>query len=380
VDKKYLGQFFTNEKLVDLLLSFKKNNGKTLEPSCGDCAILERIPNCIGIEIDNKLDKKGLVLNVDFFSHRLDNKYDTIIGNPPYVRYQDIIDTTKSKLDLTLFDKRSNLYLFFIEKCIKHLKPNGELIFVVPREFFRSTSAKKLNKWLYTQGTITDAVDLGDGVYFDTATPNCVVFRFELGNFDRNSTYNGNKCVFKELGGQLLFLKQDYSIKFSDLFIVRVGGTSAAQPIFTSENGNIEVVNSETQATGKLRRMFYNCYSEELLPYKQELMDRKIRDFDESNWYMWGRNCYEGEEIRVYVNYRTRRKNPFFYNDCKYYDGSIFGIFPKFEINKERIPELLEDLNNVDWDEQGFMCGNRYLFSHTSLSNCYLPNTFKKYL
>lgn len=380
MNKENLGQVFSNGSLVNLLLNLRKNKGNVLEPSCGEGNILDRIPNCVGIEIDDSLVHKENVEYMDFFDYSIDNKFDSIIGNPPYVRYQDIIDTTKSKLNLDLFNKRSNLYLFFIEKCIKHLKDNGELIFVVPREFFRSASAKKLNKWLYQIGTITDAIDLGDDIFFDTATPNCVVFRYELGNLNRESAYNGNKCIFKELGGQLLFLKQDYKIKFSDLFIVRVGGSSGAKHIFENKNGNIDIVYSGTHINGDLKRVFYNCKSDYLLPYKDELMSRKMRNFDETNWYKWGRNFYEGDEFRVYVNYRTRHSNPFFYNSCKYYDGAIFGIFPKFKVDESDIEVLLKDLNSVDWAEQGFMCGSRYLFSHTSLSNCYLPDTFKKWL
>lgn len=48
---------------------------------------------------------------MDYFDY--EEKADTIIGNPPYVRYQDILTTTRSKLPKG-FDNRSNLYLFFI--------------------------------------------------------------------------------------------------------------------------------------------------------------------------------------------------------------------------------------------------------------------------
>jgi adenine-specific DNA methylase len=90
-----------------------------------------------------------------FFAYPTTEQFDTIIGNPPYVRFQDVAVDTKKKLKSQLFDSRSNLFLFFIEKCVRHLKPGGELIFIVPREFIKLTAAKKLNAWLYAQGSIT---------------------------------------------------------------------------------------------------------------------------------------------------------------------------------------------------------------------------------
>jgi adenine-specific DNA-methyltransferase len=83
---------------------------------------------------------------MDFFDFPISNKYSTIIGNPPYVKYQDIIPETLRKISSNIFDERTNLNLFFIEKCIKHLKKHGELIFIVPRDFMKSTSAIKLNE------------------------------------------------------------------------------------------------------------------------------------------------------------------------------------------------------------------------------------------
>ena len=54
------------------------------------------------------------------------------------------------------------------------MKDNGELIFIVPRDFIKATSAIKLNKFIYSQGTITD---LGDEIYFSGFSPNCAIFQ-----------------------------------------------------------------------------------------------------------------------------------------------------------------------------------------------------------
>lgn len=93
-DVEKLGQVFTPQSIVAEMLQMRKNFGRIMEPSCGNGAFFSNIPDCVGIEIDSQHCPKG-ALNMDFFDYPLSEKFDTISGNPPYVRYQDIYDTTK---------------------------------------------------------------------------------------------------------------------------------------------------------------------------------------------------------------------------------------------------------------------------------------------
>lgn len=141
-----LGQVFTPPNVVAFMLDLCQNRGRILEPSSGDGAffttLTEQGRDCVGIELDPRVAPPGARV-MDFFDYPETERFDSIIGNPPYVRYQDIAASTKTKLKSPLFDKRSNLFLFFIEKCVRHLNPGGELVFIVPREFIKLTAAKK---------------------------------------------------------------------------------------------------------------------------------------------------------------------------------------------------------------------------------------------
>lgn len=381
MDKDYklnvetLGQVFTPKTIVDYMISLIRNNGNVLEPSCGDGAFSNSLENCTSIEFDEHVCPP-YALNMDFFDYDESNKFDTIIGNPPYVRYQDICLETKMKLDKTYFDERTNLYLFFIYKCILHLKNHGELIFIVPRDFLKNTSAIKLNEFIYENGTITDFLELGDKRIFDGAYPNTVIFRFEKNNFSRKC----NDKTFLCKNGQLLFLKNQYSIPFNDLFFVKVGAVSGDDKIFINEKGNLDFVCSYTRKNGKTKKMFYNIEHSYLLQFKERLINRKIKKFDENSWYMWGRNYFVSDLPRIYVNGKTRTENPFFYHSCKAYDGSVLAIFPKFHVTEDVISEVVNDLNNVSWDDLGFVCDGRYIFSQRSLEQTLLPDIFKKYI
>ena len=377
-----LGQVFTPPKVVAFMLDLCRNIGRALEPSAGDGAFFaelkKRRTECVGIEIDSRVAPEGVDVR-DFFDYPLEEQFDTIIGNPPYVRFQDVAVDTQKRLKSRLFDKRSNLFLFFIEKCVRHLKPGGELVFIVPREFIKLTAAKKLNAWLYEQGSITHFYETGDTRVFDEHTPNCAIFRFEKGRMDRHMA-DGRRFV--EVDGQLMFLRDDYSVRLADVFSVKVGAVSGADHIFTHPKGNMEFVCSKTVETGETRRMLYGIKHPHLEKHKEELLARRVKTFDESNWWQWGRHFPINLHPRIYVNGRTRKPEPFFLHDCNSFDGSVLALFTK----NQRMPrrELIECtlmLNKeVDWQELGFVCDGRFLFTQRSLQTCVLPEKFSRFL
>ena len=369
-----LGQVFTPTGVVSDMLSLRKNLGRVMEPSCGAGAFSDHIPDCVAIEYDKGVCPR-YALNMDFFDYPVSEQFETIIGNPPYVRYQSIAEATKAKLDKTLFDERANLYLFFIEKCIRHLTDGGELIFITPRDFMKATSAVKLNEYLYANGTITDLVDLGDTQIFPGFSPNCVIFRYEKGNYSRRTNVSKK---FATVNGQLLFTSAEYTVPFSSLFFVKVGAVSGADAVFASPNGNMDFVCSTTVDSGLTKRMFYDTPAAELEPHIDILLSRRIKTFNKSNWWAWGRGYYESDKPRIYVNAKTRRTQPFFTHDCKAYDGSMLAIFPKMP--RPPIKRLVSALNTVDWGELGFICDGRHLFSQRALEGCLLPESFKKFL
>ena len=102
---EFLGQVFTPRFVVDKILSLRKNKGNCMEPSCGDGAISSMIEDVVAIEYDIDVCP-SYALNIDFFDYDISNKFDSIIGNPPFVRFKDIYKSTKDKLDMKLFDKR----------------------------------------------------------------------------------------------------------------------------------------------------------------------------------------------------------------------------------------------------------------------------------
>jgi adenine-specific DNA-methyltransferase len=376
----HLGQVFTPEPIVRRMLALMKNRGRVLEPSCGDGAFFRHLPGCTAIEIDPRHCPHG-ALNQDFFAYPVSERFATIIGNPPYVRYQDIPTATRERLSSEHFDGRSNLYLFFIEKCLRHLEPGGEMVFITPRDFLKATSAVRLNRLLHAEGTITDFIELGDARIFVGATPNCAIWRFERGNFSRCTRYeaDGRSAVeerhFLLAGGHLAFTRADYTVPLASLFSVKVGAVSGADAVFASDrHGTMDFVCSHTARDGQTRRMIFQTPHPALKRHKRRLLARRIRRFDEATWWQWGRLHPITDRPRIYVNSKTRSAEPFFLHPCNNYDGAVLALFPHDPAAD--LVALCAQLNAVDWGELGFVCDGRYLFAQRSLQEVLLPEGF----
>lgn len=226
------GQVFTPTDIVAEMLSLCQNYGSILEPSAGDGAFISRLePEAVGIELDDKVITDPRVQPGDFFSYPTSHKFATIIGNPPYVRFQDIEESTKKLLNVDQYDLRTNLYIFFIDKCLSHLEPSGELIFITPRNFMKATSARNLNRRLYEEGSFTYFNELGDARPFASVSPNCVIWRWEKDCYKRSCPPLGK---LRYNNGQIWFGDGSTGV-INDFFEVKVGAVSGADYAFINE-------------------------------------------------------------------------------------------------------------------------------------------------
>jgi len=394
-DVAQLGQVFTPPLVVEAMLRLRRRKGSVLEPSCGDGAFFLRLPGAVGVELDPRFAPPGAWVG-DFFAWDEAGRFDTIIGNPPYVRFQDIAPQTRERLPRQDFDRRSNLYLFFIHRCLDLLADGGELIFITPRDFLKATSACGLNRRLFALGTITHAIELGDKKSFEAAVPNCLIWRFEKGDFSRRTAFidaarhpsleaaleaaardEWETRYFHELAGHLAFPQDPHAVPLSEVFSVRVGAVSGLDKVFSSDAPEaLDFVCSHTATSGRTRRLLWQAGGPHpaLVPHKDRLLARRIRRFDGHNWWHWGRGFPETDAPRIYVNHKTRRQQPFFLHPCTRFDGAVLALFPHDPTYE--LSQLRAMLNAVDWAAQGFVCDGRFIFGQRSLEQAVLPEAF----
>lgn len=191
--EKILGQFFTKEsiieKLLDILFGYKhyKNNIEILEPSFGTGNFIKVLNkrgfyDIDGCEIDETLADKA----EDFFDYPIDKKFDLIIGNPPFTKYNikesyyyakkhsgslhPPFEYLPSKI---LSKEKEKIENIFILKSLKHLKDkNSTIAFVLPISFFIKNKNKIIKKEILSNFS-TIIIYQNKEVWFDYNIPCC---------------------------------------------------------------------------------------------------------------------------------------------------------------------------------------------------------------
>ena len=376
-----LGQYFTtNEELKKKVLEFVMNNPDIiLEPSVGQGDLVQIIyknNNKIHFdmyEIDTKIkmldDVPKNVIYGDFIQQDVKKKYKTIVGNPPFVK------TTSG-----------NLYIDFIEKCYKLLENNGELIFIIPSDFFKLTSASKLLNIMITNGTFTHIYHPHKENLFENASIDVIVFRYcKNSSLKKQVLYNNIPLYIINNEGLITFNKDENisSAPFKDYFDIYVGLVSGKEKVYKNkELGNIEVLNGENKTDKYIYIEEFPCNNQKinkyLMLYKNDLISRKIKSFNEKNWFEWGapRNIKSikknlGKEC-IYIHNLTRKQKVAFKGKVNYYGGRLIILIPKQKINLDNIISYL----NSDDFKDNFKFSGRFKIGHRQISNSYIPKEY----
>lgn len=369
-EKDKYGQFFSKNPLIrKVIQSLISNDGTILEPSVGEGDLIFGLEPKNPTLIDFKpkvLDINGVpVLQMDFFDYSIENKFYTIIGNPPFVKYKFLDESVKANVDHYGYNKKSNLYYFFIHKCIEQLEDGGELIFITPKEFMYNVGAIILRNYMYNNGTITHFIDCGEKKLFsDASVPSLCIFRYEKNNIIKRTNFweSFDSYINKEefidrpmsiMNDQFCFCDETEQTILSDYFDVKVGVVSGMDPFYLTDRDadGIFVHRFRTNSGYKNYYFFDNINNINDLPEdirdlflanKEKLINRRIKKYTENDWWKYGavRNLENmlSDKQRIYVAPKTRIENPFFLGQAnELYSGALLGIFPKrdnIDLNK----------------------------------------------
>lgn len=172
---KLRGGYYTPEPIADFICRWAITSAEdsTLEPSCGDGNFLEAAikrymelgvstedlsGKVQGVELSEveadkaleRISQYGLngttVVNSDFFRfirQNEDRRYDVVVGNPPFIRYQTFPEEHRNRA-ITLMaevglipNKLTNIWVPFLVVSASRLTENGRLAMVIPAELFQ---------------------------------------------------------------------------------------------------------------------------------------------------------------------------------------------------------------------------------------------------
>jgi methylase of polypeptide subunit release factors len=332
-DRKFNGAFFTPDYIIDFIINEvqPQEKHKNLDPSCGCGAFLVGLTdyykrtfnksikkiiqeNIYGSDIlEYNIHRAKLILTIyalqngeqlsekDFNLYHQDslkanweNQFDNIVGNPPYVKFQDLTDENRTYLTkhwTTVEGGTFNLYFAFFELGYKLLKSTGKLGYITPNNYFTSLSGESIRKYFQDKKCVTRIIDFSHKKVFDAQTYTALTFLNKQENdaitFDRIKdgyspeqflpNANGSPNYIKDLNfkkWRLLKTDEQQNIKtietigkpIGKLFDICVGIATLKDEIFfidgtktkngcylkTTENGTFEIEKGAVKSVYKI--------------------------------------------------------------------------------------------------------------------------------
>lgn len=191
------GYVETPTSLVNLMVEklFKHGppflHSRVLIPGCGKGTFIDgiirwcheqdvSIPRLLGVELNEHLALEAKRKYVEYPMVTIENddflepsdsvtaleKYDFIIGNPPYVSINQIQEEDRRRYRALYQSakRRFDLYMLFFERALRCLKLNGRLVFITPEKFLYVETAEQFRKLLSSKH-IEEVHLLDEGVF-----------------------------------------------------------------------------------------------------------------------------------------------------------------------------------------------------------------------
>ena len=252
-DRKLNGAFFTPDYIIDFIVNEikPKETDKNLDPSCGCGAFLIGLveyykqnfnksiktivkENIYGSDIlYYNVQRTKLLLTIyalqfdevleegDFNLYHQDSlkahwslSFDNIVGNPPYVKFQDLTDENRAYLVnnwTTVEGGTFNLYFAFFELGYKLLKTTGQLGYITPNNYFTSLAGEAIRKYFQQKKCVSRIIDFSHKKVFDAQTYTAITFLNKQENevilFDRIKEGYTPNVFLSQANGSPNFLK-----------------------------------------------------------------------------------------------------------------------------------------------------------------------------
>lgn len=380
--QKNLGQYFTiSDELQQYVFDMVQHKGsELLEPSFGQGHLLKKFLEfdtdypIVCYELDSSLKPSITFGNeqkriyADFLENTPDQYFMTIIGNPPYVKH-----------------KNGNLYIQFIERCFSLLADEGELIFIVPADFIKLTSAAPVIIKMMEEGSFTDFYFPQNEKLFDKASVDIMIFRYVKGLKGRAKVVvNGEEKYINAKSGIITFssnlIEADQKL-ISEICDVYVGLVTGLEEVFKVPIGNMSVLNDKNKIDTYIFIKEYPSsnpiINEHLHANKSALLGRRIRSFTDKNWFEWGapRNIKIIEEKMgsdcIYVRTITRSSEVAFLGKVQHFGGGLLCLIPKTTVSLATLKKIVEFLNTKEFQKE-YIYSGRFKIGHKQLSNVVL--------
>ncbi|MCV3403349.1 Eco57I restriction-modification methylase domain-containing protein [Campylobacter sp. IFREMER_LSEM_CL2090] len=169
--------------------------------------------------------------------------FDLIIGNPPYIRQEDIKELKPNLAkNYKVYKGTSDIYTYFYELGFNVLKQNGVLSFITSNKYTRAGYGEALRGFLLKNTTLLEYIDLNGIKVFDSATVDTSILSFEKAKTKDNS--------FKYLAPNTELLKEnDFNIE-SILNFNKIAQNSLSKESFTFNDEGTNALKAKIEKHG----------------------------------------------------------------------------------------------------------------------------------
>lgn len=213
LENKLSGSYYTPVKTVQFMKKYLAEEQQTfervLEPSAGDGRFIDEFENVEGIQklvavevVDEKVkqlecqgySEKVVTVAEDFldFAEKISEKYQLIIGNPPYINIKNMEPDSKEKAKKICekyhlpYALMQNMWVAFVLSAVSCLKKGGTIFFVLPIEFLQVQYAEKIRLFLEEQFDTIHILSFKEKMFPEIEQESCLVY---LTNEFKNQSY-----------------------------------------------------------------------------------------------------------------------------------------------------------------------------------------------
>lgn len=275
-----LGQVYTKRLVADYMVGLftLPEKARILDPCFGRGvfvkSLLENTDYLIdAVEIDtesfvsfeNPSSERCVLKNCDFFD--VEDQYDGIIMNPPYVRQEEIealasLGVTKMKLQsscgMMAISSKANLYMYFILHSITLLRDKGELIAIFPNSWTNTPVGRQFYEQIYRNGCVTDFISVEGEAFEGAPMVDVCIMRFIKGGLGKprhqSLRVHGNSLKV-ETARVVPTPPSCNLVKLQSFATIRRGITTGANKIFVNpplftQDHIVELLSSPRQVRG----------------------------------------------------------------------------------------------------------------------------------
>lgn len=307
---KELGQIMTPDNIVQHMLSILHlttndiQNKLFIDNSCGNGIFIKELlqlgvppEHIYACDIDEEISKditslipeKNFYLGSIFDKKDWFNKFDYVIGNPPYVRIHNIDLAIKSHLKLNydfcigMFD----LYYAFYQVGLQLLNQTGVLLYIAPNSFIKNASGKNLKQYIENNNLLWYFEDFEHEHKFTNYSTYTAIVGLDKGNnyskidIPWNNFHEKNGLCYASLQNGIATLLDKFFIKDDFSFLE----PNLIHPILKASTGETKyvIVPPKTEEELKLFPKTYQYFKDNEVALKKRSIAGKTQ------WFEFGR-------------------------------------------------------------------------------------------